>query len=61
MLIYEYICENCGEEFERFRAVQGDAEEAECPRCESEGVERVISTVFGSTSSCDSYGPTFPT
>ncbi len=51
MPIYEYRCEKCGRQFERIRRAQDADAEIECPFCESEDVERVLSS-FATTGSC---------
>ena len=40
MPIYEYACNQCGEEFELL--IRGD-EKPSCPGCESESLERLLS------------------
>ncbi len=50
MPIYEYQCNECGEEFETFVLSPFRAEEVECPRCHSQNVRRKIS-LFGFTGS----------
>ena len=44
MPLYEYICESCGERFEKL--VRGDtsAQPIVCPRCASAAVQRALST-----------------
>lgn len=44
MPLYEYRCQSCGETFEKIRRMQEADREVECPRCESEEVERLFST-----------------
>jgi putative FmdB family regulatory protein len=54
MPIYEYICRNCKNLFEKlvsFKDLQG---EFICPRCNSRDVERVMS-VFASSLNKDRY------
>ncbi len=44
MPMYEYRCPKCGKSFEMLRRI-GDADrDLKCPECQSEGVERLIST-----------------
>ena len=58
MPLYEYRCQQCGEEFERFVRSFLAAGEVTCPACGSRQVERLIS-VFGlSARSSGSCGPT---
>ncbi len=43
MPIYEYRCQNCGENFEKLvRSING-AEQVVCPVCQSESAERRLS------------------
>ncbi|HTQ56433.1 MAG TPA: zinc ribbon domain-containing protein [Bryobacteraceae bacterium] len=44
MPLYEYRCENCGEQFEKLRRMSEADEGVECPRCESDEVERLLSS-----------------
>ena len=44
MPIYEYVCDDCGEEFEKL--MLGSSREPSCPQCESGNAHRVPS-VFG--------------
>ncbi len=46
MPIYEYHCQDCGEDFEVFVLSVSKAEEAECPKCRSHNTKRKIS-LFG--------------
>jgi putative FmdB family regulatory protein len=46
MPIYEYRCEECGEEFELFVRSSSQAANPTCPECDSERVKRAIS-LFG--------------
>jgi putative FmdB family regulatory protein len=50
MPIYEYRCTECGKRFSRLQLVGANAKDTSCPKCESEKVERLISS-FASTSS----------
>ena len=49
MPIYEYRCDACGKDFERF--VQMGATAVACPGCESGNVKRTLSIVAFKTSS----------
>ena len=49
MPIYEYICRDCGEQFETMTTM-AKADEVACKACESENTERKFS-VFGVTAS----------
>lgn len=42
MPIYEFTCDDCGQEFEQLIASMGD--KAPCPNCESKNVSRKFST-----------------
>ena len=42
MPIYEYACNDCGSRFERY--VRSWGESASCPSCESEAVEKQLSS-----------------
>jgi putative FmdB family regulatory protein len=44
MPIYEYRCETCGRTFEKLRRMQDADQNLQCPYCESETVERQLST-----------------
>jgi putative FmdB family regulatory protein len=61
MPLYEYACKNCEHEFELL--VQS-GEKAECPRCESTMLEKLLSTPGvprvksgGMKMACNSNGP----
>ncbi|MFC1937574.1 FmdB family zinc ribbon protein [Chloroflexota bacterium] len=43
MPLYEYICSNCGYEFELLRPLSKAGEEATCPKCHNPS-ERKLST-----------------
>ncbi len=44
MPLYEYRCGNCGRTFEKIRRI-ADADRAmQCPHCESEATERLLSS-----------------
>jgi putative FmdB family regulatory protein len=42
MPIYEYLCSNCGETFERL--ILGQAAPVACPHCDGASVEKQFST-----------------
>lgn len=44
MPIYEYRCEKCNRKFEKLRKITDADEPLECPFCESEEVERMLSS-----------------
>jgi len=62
MPLYEYRCRECGERFELLRRFDEADKDLICPRCQSEQVERQISSFFGRLglgslgSSCGSGG-----
>lgn len=43
MPIYEYQCQNCGEEFDMLRSVNDDDRDVECPYCREKLAERQMS------------------
>ncbi len=49
MPIYEYRCKDCGQEFSRLQSITASSDGVACTKCESENVERLLST-FASTS-----------
>ena len=42
--IYEYSCQDCGNRFEIFVRKVGETANTACPACESNAVQRVLST-----------------
>jgi putative FmdB family regulatory protein len=44
MPIYEYRCEKCGRSFEKLKKFQDKDRDVQCPYCESEEVERILSS-----------------
>ncbi|RUM89039.1 MAG: zinc ribbon domain-containing protein [Thermodesulfatator sp.] len=45
MPIYEFHCEECGEEFEVLCRNRAEAEEVKCQKCGSSKVKRLMSTI----------------
>jgi putative FmdB family regulatory protein len=43
MPIYEYQCQNCGEEFDMLRSIKENDRDVECPYCHEKAAERRIS------------------
>ncbi len=43
MPIYEYRCSACGETFEKLRRIQDADLPLDCPRCESDEIDRLLS------------------
>ena len=54
MPIYEYECKKCGAHFDELMPIN-DASTPNCPECESEKVERLISACFSKMG----YGKTY--
>jgi putative FmdB family regulatory protein len=50
MPIYEYRCAQCGKQFSRLQSVGAGSDGVRCPKCDSDKVERLLSS-FASTSS----------
>jgi putative FmdB family regulatory protein len=44
MPLYEYVCQACGEHFERLVRASAAPQTIRCPRCESATVARAFST-----------------
>lgn len=44
MPLYEYQCRKCGHVFEKLRRIAENDSTLECPKCDSEEVERQFST-----------------
>jgi putative FmdB family regulatory protein len=42
--MYEYRCQRCGKSFEMQRRMQDAELDLQCPGCQSEEVERLLST-----------------
>jgi putative FmdB family regulatory protein len=56
MPVYEFICEKCGERFDKlFRSVSGEPKAA-CPKCESKKTTRSLSLVNTGESKGESGG-----
>ncbi len=51
MPIYEYRCHDCGTTFSRLQRVGAGADGVRCPSCESEKIERLLSSFASGTSS----------
>lgn len=52
MPTYEYICKNCGHQFEQVRSIREHDEKPKppCPKCGSKKVEQAISSFSAITS-----------
>ncbi|KPL23788.1 MAG: hypothetical protein AMJ93_03875 [Anaerolineae bacterium SM23_84] len=50
MPIYEYRCDECGEQFEKFLRSMSAVQELCCPRCGSQRVQKALS-LFGTARS----------
>ena len=46
MPTYEYLCENCGHEFERFQSITAGPLR-KCPRCNKRGLKRLVGSGAG--------------
>lgn len=44
MPLYDYLCRDCGNTFEKLRSMKDADEGVECPECHSAKVERLLST-----------------
>ena len=44
MPMYEYRCRKCGKSFEMLRRMQDTDRDLKCPECQSEEIERLLST-----------------
>jgi putative FmdB family regulatory protein len=56
MPIYEYRCKACEKTFSRIQKMDAGSEGVTCPSCESQQVERQVSS-FASTSSGNAPSP----
>jgi len=57
MPIYEYQCEECGEEFEKLIRSVSSPPEIECPKCGSDKIRKILSAFgikMGSENTCSS-------
>ncbi len=44
MPLYEYQCRTCGTNFEMLRRIQDSDRDVQCPECDSDEVQQVLST-----------------
>ena len=44
MPLYEYVCYECGDSFEKLRRMSDDDRDLKCPACGSPKIERVLSS-----------------
>jgi putative FmdB family regulatory protein len=49
MPLYDYLCRDCGNTFEKLRSIKDADQGLECPHCHSAQIERLLST-FSSSS-----------
>jgi putative FmdB family regulatory protein len=56
MPLYEYRCRICGKSFEVLRRMQDADRDLKCPDCQSDEIERLLST-FAMSTSCAAPGP----
>ncbi len=57
MPIYEYKCEDCGNEFEKLVSMSAETN-PQCPKCKSEHVKKKMSMVASGLSGCSSCSAT---
>lgn len=43
MPLYDYVCYECGDSFEKLRRMSDDDRDVRCPECGSGRVERILS------------------
>ena len=55
MPIYEYQCQECGAQFEKWLRTFTSSEQVRCPKCDSERVNKAVSLCSKSGSAGD-YG-----
>ena len=48
MPIYEYQCQNCGEDFDMLRSIKDNDRDVECPYCREKQAERRMSLTTAS-------------
>jgi putative FmdB family regulatory protein len=56
MPIYEYRCESCGRVFARLQAMNATDQAQTCPDCNSDDVQRILSTFAAASTSSNSVG-----
>ena len=56
MPIYEFVCNKCGKNFERFVLSIGNVSEIKCPSCGSEEVTKQFSTFSCMSGGTGSFG-----
>jgi len=44
MPIYEYLCQKCGARYEALRRMEDADRNLECPECQSDEIQRLVST-----------------
>ena len=57
MPLYDYVCYECGNTFEKLRRISDDDREVRCLECGSERIERMLSTF--ATGGCGSRSSRF--
>ena len=57
MPLYEYICQTCGERFEKLIRGDASAQQIVCPSCASAAITRALSTFATSGSSAAHAAP----
>jgi putative FmdB family regulatory protein len=53
MPLYEYICQTCGERFEKLIRSSSNSEQIVCPSCASAAIKRALSTFATSGNSAE--------
>jgi putative FmdB family regulatory protein len=59
MPLYEYRCSSCGGNFELLRRIEDADGDLVCPRCQSEEIERLLSTFAKTGGGCGPRGGRF--
>ncbi|MBK9942391.1 MAG: zinc ribbon domain-containing protein [Kouleothrix sp.] len=57
MPLYEYICQTCGDRFEKLIRGDTSAQQIICPSCASAAIMRALSTFATSGSSAEQASP----
>ena len=57
MPIFEYRCTDCGHTFSRLQFAGASSDGVKCPKCDSEKVERLLSSFASASSGSSAGGP----